>query len=135
MSDSCCQNAEVPSKLKDLVCGMTVTTASNHTCSLNGVSYYFCSSGCKEKFISSPNKYLDKHSSDTVTATLAAGVIYTCPMHPQIEQDHPGPCPLCGMSLEPLMPQLVEEEEENPELWAQYVTERKGARVLRLKGE
>ncbi len=116
MSDSCCQNAEVPSKLKDLVCGMTVTTASNHTCSLNGVSYYFCSSGCKEKFISSPNKYLDKHSSDTVTATLAAGVIYTCPMHPQIEQDHPGPCPLCGMSLEPLMPQLVEEEEENPEL-------------------
>jgi P-type Cu+ transporter len=28
-------------------------------------------------------------------------VIYTCPMHPQIEQDHPGTCPICGMALEP----------------------------------
>ncbi len=28
-------------------------------------------------------------------------MIYTCPMHPQIEQDHPGYCPICGMTLEP----------------------------------
>jgi len=28
-------------------------------------------------------------------------MIYTCPMHPEIEQDHPGPCPKCGMTLEP----------------------------------
>jgi P-type Cu+ transporter len=28
-------------------------------------------------------------------------MIYTCPMHPQIEQDHPGNCPICGMNLEP----------------------------------
>jgi Cu+-exporting ATPase len=28
-------------------------------------------------------------------------VIYTCPMHPQIERDHPGACPICGMALEP----------------------------------
>ena len=28
-------------------------------------------------------------------------IIYTCPMHPQIEQDHPGNCPICGMTLEP----------------------------------
>jgi Cu+-exporting ATPase len=31
-------------------------------------------------------------------------VIYTCPMHPQIEQDHPGNCPICGMALEPKTP-------------------------------
>src|SRR3546814_16058659 len=27
--------------------------------------------------------------------------IWTCPMHPQIRQDHPGACPICGMALEP----------------------------------
>jgi P-type Cu+ transporter len=29
----------------------------------------------------------------------AAKTIYTCPMHPEIEQDHPGDCPKCGMAL------------------------------------
>ena len=44
----------------------------------------------------------------------ATGTIYTCPMHPEIRQDHPGSCPKCGMTLEPLLPEL--EEDENPEL-------------------
>ncbi len=44
----------------------------------------------------------------------AADAIYTCPMHPQIRQDHPGNCPICGMTLEPLMPSL--EDDDNPEL-------------------
>ncbi|WP_231401680.1 copper-translocating P-type ATPase, partial [Cupriavidus sp. WS] len=43
----------------------------------------------------------------------APGTIYTCPMHPQIRQDHPGNCPICGMTLEPLLPDL---EDDNPEL-------------------
>src|SRR5512133_1784625 len=43
-----------------------------------------------------------------------AGTIYTCPMHPQIRQDHPGNCPICGMTLEPVMPTL--DEGEDPEL-------------------
>ncbi|WP_197386279.1 copper-transporting P-type ATPase [Ralstonia pseudosolanacearum] len=43
-----------------------------------------------------------------------AGTIYTCPMHPEIRQDHPGNCPICGMTLEPVIPELG--EEENPEL-------------------
>ena len=30
-----------------------------------------------------------------------ARTIYTCPMHPRIEQDLPGSCPICGMALEP----------------------------------
>ncbi|WP_137920950.1 copper-translocating P-type ATPase [Hydrogenophaga sp. 2FB] len=42
------------------------------------------------------------------------GTVYTCPMHPEIRQDHPGNCPKCGMSLEPVMPEL--DAEENPEL-------------------
>ncbi|MFZ3219815.1 MAG: copper-translocating P-type ATPase [Rhodoferax sp.] len=51
-----------------------------------------------------------------VPATLdaAAGTVYTCPMHPEIRQDHPGICPKCGMTLEPLIPEL--EDDDNPEL-------------------
>src|SRR5690625_7342895 len=41
------------------------------------------------------------------------GTLYTCPMHPEIEQDHPGICPKCGMALEPMMPRL---EDDNLEL-------------------
>ncbi|ABM94607.1 copper-transporting P-type ATPase [Methylibium petroleiphilum] len=43
-----------------------------------------------------------------------AGTIYTCPMHPEVRQDHPGNCPKCGMTLEPVLPTL--DEDENPEL-------------------
>lgn len=46
--------------------------------------------------------------------TVAGGTVYTCPMHPEIRQDHPGNCPICGMTLEPVMPSL--DEDENPEL-------------------
>ncbi|MGQ3002630.1 MAG: copper-transporting P-type ATPase [Hydrogenophaga sp.] len=42
------------------------------------------------------------------------GTVYTCPMHPEIRQDHPGNCPKCGMSLEPVLPEL--DDDENPEL-------------------
>jgi Cu+-exporting ATPase len=47
-------------------------------------------------------------------AVPASGTIYTCPMHPEIRRDRPGTCPICGMTLEPVMPSL--DEEENPEL-------------------
>src|SRR5213082_2948772 len=42
-------------------------------------------------------------------------MVYTCPMHPQIEQDRPGSCPICGMALEPKTP-IGTAEEENAEL-------------------
>ena len=45
----------------------------------------------------------------------AAGTIYTCPMHPEIERDRPGNCPICGMALEPKSP-VAGGEEENAEL-------------------
>ena len=50
----------------------------------------------------------------TAPAAQPVGTIYTCPMHPEIRQDHPGACPKCGMTLEPVMPSL--EEEDDPEL-------------------
>jgi Cu+-exporting ATPase len=100
--------------LKDPVCGMTVTSQSKHSYSLKNITYYFCSNGCKEKFIGAPSKYLDGGLKDSESPASVAGTIYTCPMHPQIRQNQPGNCPICGMSLEPLLPEL--EEEENPEL-------------------
>lgn len=100
--------------LKDPVCGMVVTNQSKHSYSLKDIMYYFCSNGCKEKFVSSPGKYLNEGLKSAPVPEPVAGTIYTCPMHPQIRQDHPGNCPICGMSLEPLLPEL--EEEENPEL-------------------
>jgi Cu+-exporting ATPase len=38
-------------------------------------------------------------------------MIYTCPMHPEIERDRPGECPICGMTLEPKTSDAVEEDE------------------------
>ena len=49
-----------------------------------------------------------------VAVAVAAGTLYTCPMHPEVRQDHPGNCPKCGMTLEPVMPTL--EDDDNPEL-------------------
>jgi Cu+-exporting ATPase len=37
------------------------------------------------------------------TAAVPAGTIYTCPMHPQIRQPSPSNCPICGMTLEPIL--------------------------------
>ena len=109
--------------LKDPVCGMTVTEQSAHQADHVGKRYYFCSAGCKTKFIVNPGKYTTpnlievwKISTPSVGASQPsmAGTIYTCPMHPEIRQDKPGNCPKCGMALEPLIPEL--EEGENKEL-------------------
>ncbi|PHV03903.1 copper-translocating P-type ATPase [Janthinobacterium sp. BJB412] len=43
-----------------------------------------------------------------------AAALYTCPMHPEIRLDHPGSCPKCGMALEPVMPELG--DDDDPEL-------------------
>ncbi len=47
--------------------------------------------------------------------TAPPSTIYTCPMHPEIRQDHPGSCPKCGMTLEPLIPEATADD-DNPEL-------------------
>src|SRR5271154_4371948 len=47
--------------------------------------------------------YLRTHDGTSASpAPIEAGVIYTCPMHPQIRQVGPGNCPICGMTLEPV---------------------------------
>ncbi len=56
-----------------------------------------------------------EHATEHPPAPSAPGlkVEYTCPMHPQIVQDHPGSCPICGMALEPM---TIAPTDENPEL-------------------
>ena len=82
----------------DPVCGMTVDPhTAKHRAEHRGHTYYFCSAGCRTKFVSSPQKYLGDRQPETVPD----GTIYTCPMHPEIRQVGPGSCPICGMALEP----------------------------------
>ncbi|WP_371133222.1 heavy metal translocating P-type ATPase [Hydrogenophaga sp.] len=104
-----------PAALKDPVCGMTVTEQSVHRSVHEGRTFYFCSAKCQGKFVVNPRQYLAiAPAPASEQAPAAAGTVYTCPMHPEIRQDHPGNCPKCGMTLEPLLPEL--EEQENPEL-------------------
>jgi len=100
--------------LKDPVCGMTVTEQSPHHTQHEGKPYYFCSTRCLQKFSAEPKRYLQPQTPVVAVAEAAAGTVYTCPMHPEIRQDHPGNCPKCGMSLEPVLPEL--DATENPEL-------------------
>jgi Cu+-exporting ATPase len=105
--------------LKDPVCGMTVTSRSPQTTVHEGTPVYFCSAGCKTKFLADPGKYPLSSGRDHLALASALkpttpGVIYTCPMHPQIRQLGPGSCPICGMTLEPEIPTL--DGDENPEL-------------------
>jgi P-type Cu+ transporter len=101
----------------DPVCGMQVDiTKTKHTVTHEGVTYYFCSDGCRSKFVAEPAKYVQPvavaPSSREIEA--AKGTIWTCPMHPQIRRNEPGSCPICGMALEPELP--TEQTGPSPEL-------------------
>ena len=98
---SCCSEKSNgdSDKAIDPVCGMTVDPATaTHRATYEGEDYVFCSAGCRTKFIADPDKYL---GDKPAPVPVIPGVIYTCPMHPQIRQEGPGSCPICGMALEP----------------------------------
>ncbi len=100
--------------IKDPVCGMTVDPAtSKHQAEHAGRPYFFCSAGCRTKFVADPDRYIGG-APGAQTAPAAEGAIYTCPMHPQIRQVGPGSCPICGMALEPEM--MTADAAANPEL-------------------
>ena len=105
--------------LRDPVCGMAVTSSSKFGESYQGQTYQFCSLKCQEKFRADPERFSGNVSSaesrvTTPESAVQTGTEFTCPMHPEIRQPRPGNCPKCGMTLEPVMPAL--DEEENPEL-------------------
>ncbi len=105
----CCaaKGAATPSMAIDPVCGMKVDPQrAKHRAEHAGQTYYFCAAGCREKFIADPQAFLHGKPAPT---PAPAGTIYTCPMHPEVEQVGPGSCPKCGMALEPMMPSLEDD--------------------------
>ena len=98
---------------RDPVCGMRVDPGTARHAEHKGSRYYFCSEGCRSKFAADPEKYLQPGASHA-DARPKPGVIYTCPMHPEIRQPLPGNCPICGMALEP--EGVVEESGPSAEL-------------------
>lgn len=92
--------------VKDPVCGMSVDPhTSKHRAVHNGTEHHFCSARCREKFEADPERYLAPKPAQPSTG--GPGAIYTCPMHPEIRQEGPGTCPICGMALEPESPVVV----------------------------
>jgi Cu+-exporting ATPase len=90
----------------DPVCGMTVDDDTIHQFMHQGTRYYFCGPSCMERFRNTPEQYLQPTPPLTDTSCGASCGLeprrYTCPMDPEIVQDHPGSCPKCGMALEPM---------------------------------
>ena len=87
----------------DPVCGMSVDPShAAGSVVHDGKTYSFCSKSCQQKFLADPAKFTANNLQSASPLPSTGGTIYTCPMHPEVRQDHPGTCPKCGMSLEPV---------------------------------
>ncbi|MFM9013764.1 MAG: heavy metal translocating P-type ATPase [Gemmatimonadota bacterium] len=109
----------------DPICGMTVDERTAIHAARDGVTFHFCSEGCRRTFLGdgllaialAPAACCGSHRRAGPPAAARADAIYTCPMHPEIEQIGPGACPKCGMDLEPKAVQL-DAVDGHPELRA-----------------
>ncbi|MBI1234375.1 MULTISPECIES: heavy metal translocating P-type ATPase [Hyphobacterium] len=117
-----CHAPSGPASAIDPVCGMTVTPGHRtpHV-RYDGEDFFFCSESCRDKFAADPQDYTGIAPKQTssccgghgpkkpavkggkfdVVPDGFTGQVYTCPMHPEVRNPGPGPCPLCGMALEP----------------------------------
>jgi len=108
-----CNGKEQGTSVIDPVCGMTVDqTEDQLTFTHNNETYYFCSQHCLTKFRDEPADYL-KPAVKNHSAKHQRTALYTCPMHPEVQQEGPGNCPRCGMALEPVVP--AADEAQNTE--------------------
>ena len=113
------------STVRDPVCNMNVDPERARGGSFvhEGTSYFFCNPKCRERFAADPARYLHPPATPAAPAAPAAPAtpaqspesaeIWVCPMDPEVRQTHPGPCPKCGMALEPERPSVAA---TNPEL-------------------
>lgn len=109
----------------DPICGMSVDETTALTVERDGESFYFCSEHCRSKFVESGQTRGESRETATTQSTATddehscchakqagdrkpaafdsghSDSLYTCPMHPEVEQVGPGSCPKCGMDLEP----------------------------------
>ena len=97
----------------DPVCGMTVPTTDPPGGSHDhaGTTYHFCAARCRERFSADPASFL---APKPPAPPAPKGTKYTCPMHPEVVADRPGPCPKCGMALEPTTASA--DDADDPEL-------------------
>jgi Cu+-exporting ATPase len=101
-------------RVRDPVCGMRVDPlVTAHHAEHAGAAFHFCCAGCRTKFVADPEKYLAPKPA-APPEPAGPGVVYTCPMHPQVRQIGPGVCPDCGMALEPA--EISADDGPNPEL-------------------
>ena len=112
----CCLGAKAATPAtghsKDPVCGMQVDPATaKFSAEHGGQTFYFCSAGCRTKFIEDPSRYLDA-GKKTKPEKQDKNAIYLCSMHPEVRQVGPGSCPKCGMALEPERPGAEEDDSE-----------------------
>ena len=108
----------------DPVCRMEIEpTSAVASHEHGGKTYYFCCEHCHEKFRAHPAKYLKPTMAQLNPIAPSSRVpslqkkqesSYVCPMDPEVNESNPGPCPKCGMALEPRTLTLA--QKENPEL-------------------
>ncbi|GAB5460661.1 heavy metal translocating P-type ATPase [Hoeflea alexandrii] len=92
----------VDGKVKDPVCGMDVALDKGKPAlEYKGNTFHFCSTGCHDKFERDPYFYLSGNKARK-KASAPKTAMYTCPMDPEVVQEGPGTCPICGMALEPM---------------------------------
>src|SRR5439155_8828785 len=110
-----------------------------------GQTYYFCCTGCAQKFQSNPEQYLKVAQPTLVTiggsATLESktwpeqgsthdhkeAASYVCPMCPGVRESKPGPCPSCGMALEPEFPAALTKTEYTCPMHPEIVRDQPGS--------
>jgi P-type Cu+ transporter len=130
-------------RVLDPVCGMMVDPdrAAGHV-EHKGTTYHFCSKSCVAKFTATPDVYLSGKREAMSAPVLQIGGLkraaavtavtshqspvpsqssvarYTCPMDPEVISETPGPCPKCGMALEPMLDEMSagDLDAPNPEL-------------------
>lgn len=100
----------------DPVCGMQVDRATaRFRHEHEGEAFFFCCQPCQAKFAKDPRHFLDGHHLTAANEVVEPGALYTCPMDPEILEEGPGTCPICGMALEPMGVQAASAG-PNPEL-------------------
>ncbi|MBI4547199.1 MAG: copper-translocating P-type ATPase [Ignavibacteriae bacterium] len=109
---------------KDPVCGMNVEEkTAKFSTERSGITYYFCSAGCKSKFENNPERYIIAPQETHRTSSTSRVVdhidvmpmeslsedseTFYCPMHPYITSEKPGKCRECGMRLDKMEPHKV----------------------------
>jgi Cu+-exporting ATPase len=111
---------------RDPICGMTVDEATSLRTERDGQTFYFCSDHCRQKFRSAPASATHEEkppdgpqpppAHEHGDRSKSGKTIYTCPMHPEVQQDHPGDCPKCGMTLVLKTPTASPDQAEDAEL-------------------